>query len=299
MFRGKLKGAFKMGFYESVLVFICITVISVTGLYVLTGLTGLFSLGHAAFLSLGAYVAAVLVKNYDLPFIAAAIIAVLFTVFVGVLVGIPTVRLRRDYIALVTFGFGEALRAILNQLVNITGGAMGLSGIPRLTTLPMAIGSVIVVIILARNFKCSKFGRQCIAVRDDELSAKSLGMNATRVKMTAYLLSVAFTAYAGVLYAFYISYLEPGHFGWTKSAEWTIMVFFGGINSLTGAVFAGLFLTSLTEILRFAAEWRIATYCVLVLFILNFRPAGVMGEYELSVRSFKDILSWIKKGWGK
>ena len=279
-----------MDFILSIMVFTSITVIAVTGIFVISGLTGLFSLGQAAFMAIGAYVAGVLAVNYHLSFPVAGFVAVLVGLLAGAIVGLPAIRLRRDYIALATFGFGEAIAALLNQSVSITGGAMGLSGIPKKTGIELAVISALICIFIVRNFKYSKFGRQCIALREDELAAKSMGINVTRVKMVAFLLSAAITAYAGVLYAFYTTYVEPAMFVWTKSAEWIIIIYFGGINSLTGAVFAGILLTSLPEVLRFAAEWRGVIYCIVVIFILNFRPSGVFGEYELS-------FNWFRKWW--
>ena len=271
-----------MQFYISILTFTLISVIAVTGIYVLTGLTGMFSLGQAAFMAIGAYVSGYLVVKAGVPFVLAAIIAVIVSVMVGYIVGLPTVRLRRDYISLVTLGFGEAITALLNQAQSITGGALGFSGIPKITTLPLALISAIACIILISYLKNSKYGRQCIAARSDELEAKALGIDVPRIKMIAFLISVAVTSYAGVLYAFFTTYVDPGIFGWKKSAEWVIMVFFGGVNSLTGSIVGTIILTALPEFLRFAAEYRTVFYAILVLIIINFKPTGLFGEYELS-----------------
>jgi len=271
-----------MQFYISILTFTLISVIAVTGIYVLTGLTGMFSLGQAAFMAIGAYVSGYLVVKAGVPFVLAAIIAVIVSVMVGYIVGLPTVRLRRDYISLVTLGFGEAITALLNQAQSITGGALGFSGIPKITTLPLALISAIACIILISYLKNSKYGRQCIAARSDELAAKAMGIDVPRIKMIAFLISVAVTSYAGVLYAFFTTYVDPGIFGWKKSAEWVIMVFFGGVNSLTGSIVGTIILTALPEFLRFAAEYRTVFYAILVLIIINFKPTGLFGEYELS-----------------
>ncbi len=265
----------------SVITFTCITLLGVMGVFVVTGLTGLFSFGQASFMAIGAYVAGVLGIKYHMPFPLAIAAAVLCGLTAGLLVGLPTIKLRRDYISLVTFGFGEAIIAILNNSVSFTGGAMGLSGIPKYTSLWLVVLSAALCIYIVANFKYSKFGRQCLALRSDELAARSMGIDADRVKLTAFLLAAAITSYAGVMYGYYTTYVEPGMFDWGVSAEWIIIVFFGGINSLTGAVVAALTLASLPEILRFASEWRIVIYCVIVLIILNFRPTGIFGEYEL------------------
>ena len=273
-----------MGFLISLLTTTSITIVGVTGVFLITGLTGMFSLGQASFMAIGAYGAGVLAVSWGIPFPIAAGAGIVLSAVTAFLVGLPTIRLRRDYIALVTFGFGEAIIAILNNTVQITGGAM-------LTTFPLAFGSAVVVVALAWNFKRSRFGRQCLALKTDELAARSMGIDVDRLKMTAFVLSAAVTGYAGVLYAFYTSYVEPNNFNWTKSAEWIIMVFFGGIGSLSGAVLSAIILGSLPEILRFASEWRIVAYCLIVLAVINFRPSGLLGELELD-----DIFKAIRHG---
>jgi branched-chain amino acid transport system permease protein len=288
-----------MSFILSILTFTAITTIAVLGVFMVTGLTGLFSFGQAAFMAIGAYASGVLVTKFHVPFPVAILIALVFGLVFGLLIGLSTIRLRRDYISLVTFGFGEAIIAILNNMASVTGGAMGLSGLPLYTTPAIAITSVIVCIIFARNFKYSKFGRQCIALRNDELAAKGMGINVDKIKLTAFLLSAVMTAYAGVLYGFYTTYVDPSIFGWNRSAEWIIIVFFGGINSLTGAVVSGLILGALPELLRFASEWRIVIYCTFVLLIINFRPQGLFGTYELNLKKLfqkKQQLDQVNKG---
>ena len=282
-----------MEYIFAVLTFTGITVIGVLGSYLVTGLTGLFSFGQAAFFSVGAYTSAMLVKDLGVPFLLAVPAAMAVGLLAGFLVGYPTVRLRRDYISLVTFGFGEAIIALLNNSANLTGGAMGLSGIPQYTNFAIVWGSVAVCLALAVGYKHSKYGRQCLALRADELAAKAMGINVNRIKLVTFLFAAAMTSYAGVLYAFYTTYVEPGAFGWIVSAEWIIIVFVGGINSLTGSVFATLLLTGLPEMLRFASEWRIAVYCVIVLLIINYRPIGIFGEFELT---FKWLRQLGKKG---
>jgi branched-chain amino acid transport system permease protein len=277
----------------STLTFTGIALIGVLGVYMVTGLTGLFSFGQAAFLAIGAYVSAVLCKSLDLPLPLAAFVAMLVGLAAGLLVGLPTVRLRRDYISLVTFGFGEAIIAVLNNTANITGGAMGLSGVPQRTGFPLVLASVVVCLAIVMSYKNSKYGRQCLALRNDELAARSMGINVERLKLLTFLIASVMTSFAGVLYVFYTTYVEPGAFGWVVSAEWMIIVFVGGVNSLTGAVVATVLLTGLPEFLRFASEWRIAIYCIIVLLILNFRPSGIFGEHEISLRF---LLQLFRKG---
>ena len=278
-----------MEYIASTLTFTGIALIGVLGVYMVTGLTGLFSFGQAAFLAIGAYVSAVLFKNLGFPLPLAALVAMLVGLAAGLLVGLPTVRLRRDYISLVTFGFGEAIIAVLNNTANITGGAMGLSGVPQRTSFLLVLASVLVCLAIVISYKNSKYGRQCLALRNDELAAKSMGINVERLKLVTFLIASVMTSFAGVLYVFYTTYVEPGAFGWVISAEWMIIVFVGGVNSLTGAVVATVLLTGLPEFLRFASEWRIAIYCIIVLLILNFRPSGIFGEHEISLRFLRQL----------
>ena len=276
---------------SNILTQVFITLIAVAGVYVLTGLTGMFSLGQAAFMAIGAYASGLLVLRAHLPIALACVLAVVMATGVGFLIGYPVVRLRRDYISLVTLGFGEAIAALLNRMTSLTGGASGLTGIPRTVGLGITAVSAVVVLVLVAFFKNSKYGRQCIALRGDELAAKAMGINVTKVKMTAFLLSVALTSYSGCLYAFYMSYVDPTGFGWKKSADWVIMVFFGGVNSLTGSTLGAFILSALPQALRSLQSYRYVIYAILVLIILNFKPSGLLGEWELSPRNIRALFT--------
>lgn len=281
---------------SNVLTQVFITLVAVAGIYVLTGLTGMFSLGQAAFMAIGAYASGLLVLRAGVPFALAAVLAVVLATAIGYLIGSPVVRLRRDYISLVTLGFSEAIIALLNRMTTLTGGASGLTGIPRKVGLPLALVSAVIAIALAAFFKTSKYGRQCIALKGDELAAKAMGINVTRIKMIAFLLSVALTSYSGVLYAFYMSYVDPSGFGWKKSADWVIMVFFGGVNSLTGSTLGAFILSALPQMLRGLQNYRYVIYAVLVLLILNFKPSGLLGEWELTPRHLRETFAKLRRG---
>ena len=280
-----------MKLFLYVLTQVCITLVSVCGIYILTGLTGMFSLGSAAFMAIGAYVSGLLVLKAGLNMYAAFAAAIIFSVGIGYVIGFPIVRLRRDYISLVTLGFGESIAQLILLLSQFTGGAFGLIGVPRRVDVWFTLISAVIVIAITAFFKTSKFGRQCIAVKSDELAAQAMGINASRVKMTAFLMSCALTSFAGCLYAFYVGYVGPTDFGWKKSADWVIMVFFGGVNSLTGSIFGGAFLTFLPQYMQALNKYRYIVYAVLVLIILSFKPNGVFGEWELSPRNLKRLFS--------
>ena len=271
-----------MDYIYSILTLTGITMIGVMGTYMVTGLTGQFSFGQAAFMAVGGYVSAMLTLRFNLPFPIVAVVGAASATLAGLLVGLPTVRLRRDYISLVTFGFGEAIISVLNNSAQLTGGAEGLVGIPKRVDLPLVLASVVCCLFLVACYKNSRYGRQSLALRTDELAARSMGIDVNRIKLVTFLFASAITGYAGVLYAFYSQYLEPGYYNWTVSAEWLIIVFVGGINSLTGAMFSAVVLTSLPELLRFASAWRIIIYCIIVLLIINYRPNGIFGDWEIS-----------------
>jgi len=279
-----------MRLFLYVLTQVCITLVSVCGIYILTGLTGMFSLGSAAFMAIGAYVSGLLVLNFGMNMYLAFLLAIIFAVVVGYIIGFPVVRLRRDYISLVTLGFGESIAQLILLLSQYTGGAFGLIGVPRKVNVWFTLVAAIIAISLTALFKTSKYGRQRIAVKSDELAAKAMGINASKVKMIAFLLSCAMTAFAGCMYAFYVGYVGPTDFGWKKSADWVIMVFFGGVNSLTGSIFGGAFLTFLPQYMQALNKYRYIVYAILVLFILNFKPNGLFGEWELTPRNMKRAL---------
>ena len=276
-----------MALLQNILTQAFITVIAVCGVYVLTGLTGMFSLGQAAFMAIGSYASGLLVIKAGIPVPVAILIAVVLAMVVGYLIGYPVVRLRRDYISLVTLGFGEAIAALLNRMTTLTGGASGLTGIPRCIGLEVATISAVAAIALVAFFKTSKYGRQCIALRGDELAAKAMGINVTKIKMIAFILSVALSSYSVCLYSFYMSYVDPSGFGWKKSADWVIMVFFGGVNSLTGSTLGAFILSALPQFLRDLQNYRYVIYAVLVILIINFKPSGLLGEWELTIGNIK------------
>ncbi len=268
-------------YVESVLTFTSITCITVCGLYILTGLTGMFSLGQASFMALGAYAAAVLGKLYHWPFIPCLLVGIILSVVTGFLSGYPIMRLRKEYLTLITLCYGEAIIALLNQS-NITGGALGMSDIPKHTTLIIAILFLIFGIYFAWCFRHSKFGRMAIAIKSDELASKSMGINMAAVKMRSFLCAAGLAGLAGGLYAFYLQYVDPSLFGWRKSGEWVAWVFFGGVNSLTGSIVATFGLSALSQFFSRFADYQVLIYSAMVLLVLNFKPNGVFGYWELS-----------------
>lgn len=283
-------------YYLSVFTFVGISIIGVLGTYLVTGLTGMFSLGQSTLMAVGAYCAGITVVKMGFPVPIAFVVAILITAILAFLIGAVALRLRQDFFALVTFGFGEAIRAILNNAVSLTGGASGLAGVPMKVTFPLVAVCLAVAIFVTYRLKKSNLGRRSMAIRDNELAAEVLGIPAYRHKLLVFVIGSVFAGFAGCLYVFYTTYIEPATFGWLKSAEWIIMVYFGGRGSITGAVVSGLVLLSLPELLRFADEYRTIIYCISVILILSFRPNGIMGDKELSL---KGIVQTAKRLGGK
>lgn len=271
-----------MSFYTSLYISTCISLIGVLSLYLLVGLTGIFSMGQAAFMAVGAYAAGLLALRSPLPMPVNVVLAVVVGMLFAYGVGLPVIKLRRDYIALITLAFGEAIVALLNNATGFTGGSLGLNGIPRLVNAPMVTVCLIACIYFVVNFKRSRFGRQCLAVKSDEISAEAMGINTNRIKMLAFVFAGGLTAFSGALWAYLTTYVEPNAFAQKLSVEWIIVVFIGGVNSLSGSLTAGVLLYLLPEVLRFTSNLRILIYSVIVLLIINFMPKGLFGSYEFT-----------------
>jgi branched-chain amino acid transport system permease protein len=268
-------------FYLKVLEITSLYTILVLGVYLMTGLTGLFSLGQGGFVSIGAYTAAIAFLRFGVPFPIALIFAVLMGAVLGFLVGIPTLRLRRDYFLLVTFGLGEMVRAGLLHLAQLTGGALGMAGLPRKVGLPLILGSIVVITFITYSLKRSRFGRDCIAIRDDELAASMMGINVYAHKMKVFIISSAITAYGGALYAFNILFIEPNLFNWLESAKLIIITFVGGLNSIAGVIAASAIYYSFGEFFRFIDVWRDVLLAVVVILVIIFRPGGLFQGLSL------------------
>jgi branched-chain amino acid transport system permease protein len=273
-----------MIFYLKVAEITLLYTILVLAIYPLTGLTGLFSLGQGAFVSLGAYTAAISYLKFGAPFPVAILLAVAMGVLGGIVVGLPTLQLRRDYFLLVTFGFSEMVRALLLWTAQLTGGALGIAGLPRRVDLPLIAVSTAALLFLIGNLKRTRFGRACVAIRDDELAAQAMGINVYGHKMKVFVLASVISAYGGALYAFNIMFIEPGLFDWLESAKLIVIVFVGGLNSLSGTFITSLLYYTFGEFVRFASVWRDVLLALLVILIVIFRHRGLFGDWEASWR---------------
>lgn len=281
-----------MDYIYGVIAVICIEIIATVGLAVFTGFTGLFSLGHAAFMAIGAYTSAILTYFYNVSFVPALIAGMVMAGAVSVILGFPTLRakLRGDYFAIATMGFGEAVRVILENL-SITQGARGLPGIKHYTTLPVAILFMVLIVWLTKNFLWSKYGRNAIAVREDAVAAEMAGIDIFKVRMLSLVYSAACCGLAGGLFAHYLNFIQPVMFTSILSTQLTSAVVAGGIGSLTGPILAIALFIAVPEVLRVANMWRLVAYGLILVLIMIFRPSGIMGYHELSFETIKSLFS--------
>lgn len=272
----------------TLLILIGINIIIVLGLNLITGVTGQLSLGHSAFMSIGAYTSALVMLTMDIPFIIAIILATVMAGVIGGLFGVPILRLRGDYLAISTLGFAEIVRVILlNVKVTVHSSEVklstGLSGIPGGTNIYLVTILVIVGILFMIGLERSKFGLALRSIREDEVASQMMGIDIARHKVVAFAIGSAFAGLGGALYASYISVISPGDFGFMRSIELLCMLVLGGMGSIVGVVAGTTVLTAIPEILRFASEYRMIMYGIVLIFMMVFRPRGLFGNIRVNV----------------
>ncbi len=285
------------GYVSGILILSGINLMTVLGLSLLTGFTGLFSFGHAGFMAIGAYIAATMTMKLSIPFIFALLIGGFAAMLVSLLLGKLTLNLKGDYFCIATLGFGEATRLILDN-VQYFGGARGLANIPTVgttTLLNVVIINIFAIVALVFIIK-SKHGRNMVAIREEELAAQTIGINVFKYKLTALAISALYAGIAGGLMAHYLGYIQPLMFKMVKSTELTIIVIFGGLGSVSGSVVGTILLTFLPEVLRSFSEWRLVIYGAAVIIIMITRPQGLMGGKEIS---FKPFLKFVRRKTNK
>ena len=279
---------------------ICLAGINITlavSLNLINGFTGQFSIGHAGFMAIGAYVSAYFTVTFGdrlrsaLPFVpsvgreslvllAALSLGAICASIAGFVVGVPSLRLRGDYLAIVTLGFGEIIRVfILN--IDAVGGARGYSGIPRLANFFWIYLFAAATIMVVSRIVRSSFGRTLIAIREDEIAAEAMGVHTTRAKVISFVVSSAMAGVAGGLFAHYLMYVHTNSFTFLKSFEIIIMVVIGGLGSISGSVLGAVLYISLTEGLRQFAQYRMILFSLLLIVIMIVRPQGILGHREV------------------
>lgn len=284
--------------YKSqILIIIGINIILAASLNLIIGFTGQLALGHAGFMSIGGYTAAMMTLKFHVPFPLALIIGGLFAALISYLFGLPILRLKGDYLAISTLGFGEIIRVIIVNL-DFLGGPRGLAGIPKRTTFTWVYVITVLTVLIIYNIINSTFGRAMISVREDEIASESMGINTTKYKLLAFVIGGFFAGVAGGLYAHLIMFLDPKSFDFMKSMDILIYVVFGGMGSISGSILSASILTYLPEVLRSIADLRMILYAVLIIVLMLFRPEGLMGSKELSLNTFRKLsdIKGLKRG---
>ena len=275
--------------YQNLLITICINIILAVSLHVIIGITGQFSIGHAGFLAVGAYISAIFTMKLALPFLVAILAGAVVAAIAGIIIGVPTLRLKGDYLAIATLGFAEIIRIIFVN-IDYVGGAAGMQ-VSQQSTWTTAFVLVVITIIFIANFTKSRHGRACIAIREDEIAADSMGINTTYYKVVAFTLGSFFAGVAGAIYAHNFYIIQPTAFGFLKSFDILIYVVLGGLGSLSGAVIAAIFLTIVSDYLQEFSSTRMILYSLVLIVVMLYRPTGLMGTKEIT-----DLLRFGKKG---
>jgi branched-chain amino acid transport system permease protein len=278
-------------YYIGVLRLIMINMIEVTGYVLLAGWTGIFSLGHAGFVAVGAYTSSLLIMRVGIPWPLAVACGGLTAGMVSLPIGLASLRLKAGYFAICSLAFGETIRLILANSESI-GGSRGIPGVPTShSTLPIILAVLVAGLFIVIRIKGSKFGRQFVAVRDDALAASAMGINTPRVKQTALAISAVYCGVGGAFYASYLAFIQPSIFSSTMSSALSTFVVFGGLGSLTGGLLGAFVITALTESFRAFASYRLFFYGLALVIIIALRPSGILGTWELTPDSIRRLLN--------
>ncbi|MGT2926837.1 branched-chain amino acid ABC transporter permease [Streptococcus cuniculipharyngis] len=275
-------------YYVQILMGIGISMIMALGTNLILGFSGQFPLGQAGFMAVGAYATAIMTKSlptyagFYLSMLVGAVIAAL----VALVVGIPTLRLKGDYLAIATLGVSEVIRMVIINGGNLTNGAAGLTGILQYTTWPIVFFFVVLIVILVLNYLRSPMGREVIAVREDEIAAESMGVNTTKAKVLTFVIAAIMASVAGSLYVGYLGTAVPKDFTILRSIDYLIVAVLGGLGSVTGTVVAAVVLGVLNMFLQNFSDLRMIIYSLALILVMVFRPGGLLGTKELMLSKF-------------
>ncbi|MDR1832880.1 MAG: branched-chain amino acid ABC transporter permease [Fusobacteriaceae bacterium] len=292
-------------YIQGIMMTTCIAIVMSTSLNLATGFLGQVTLGHAGFMSIGAYTSAIVtctlrdagiltgsagadITRFLFGMLCGGVLAAIF----GVFVGIPALRLKGDYLAIITLGFGEIIRVVI-QNMEITRKGRSYIGIDSLSNLYVVFWVMVTSVSVIYALVNSKYGRAFMSIREDEVASGASGINTTYYKVLAFTISAFFAGVGGTIYAHYIVTLQPSTFNFSKSTEYMIIVVLGGRGSLTGSVVAAVFLTALPELLRTFSTYRMLAYSVALVFVMIYKPGGVFGSYEFS------LVQTLRKFFGK
>lgn len=271
-------------YYQNTLMTIMFNIIYAIGLNLVLGVAGQFSLGHAGFIAIGAYSAAILTKQMSNPNLGLAAgigIGVMIAIGVALVVGIPTLRLKGDYLAIATLGVSEIIRVLINNWRDLTNGPAGISGIPNVNSVWLTYTLMVITTIIILNYVYSSVGRATHAIAQDEIAAEAMGVRVTRYKVAAFVIGAATAAIGGALQATFIGVVTPGDYTFNRSIDVLIIVVFGGIGSFTGTVIAAIVLGILNLILQDYGQLRMVLYALALILIMIFRPGGLLGTKEI------------------
>lgn len=298
-------------YFYQLLVFFGINSILAMSLNLINGFAGQFSIGHAGFMAVGGYFSSALsvyqgeklisVLNFLpgnlsqlLVFFIFLLLGGLASASLGLIVGIPTLRLRGDYLAIATLGFGEIVRVIILNL-DVVGGPRGFPGIPQRTDLSWVIFWFIICFLLIKNLINSSHGRAIISIREDEIASETMGINTTFYKVLAFTIGAFFAGIAGGLFAHYLMMLHPSSFTFFRSVEILLMIVLGGMGSITGSILGAFVLTILPEALRGFTYLRLVIYSIILISVMLLRPKGLIGGKEISLIELKKIYAKVNK----
>jgi branched-chain amino acid transport system permease protein len=262
----------------------------------IVGITGQLSLGQAGFLAIGAFGCMFFHLDLGLPLPLAALCAILVTAFAGFLIGFPVLKLSGDYLAIVTLGFGEIIRVVFNNLKFLTGGPNGrtFTTVMKMNgELAFFVTTAVLVVVLAllQNFLRSTYGRAIMACREDEIAANSSGISVFRYKMLGFVIAAFIAGIGGSLFAMVDGFVQPSAAQFLRSIDYLIYVVLGGMGSMTGSILAAYVLTYLQEALRFLQDFRLLIYPLILIFVMLFRPQGLLGMKELSFVGLVDRIT--------
>lgn len=270
-------------FHQITLVTIMFNIIYAVGLNLVLGVAGQFSLGHAGFIAIGAYSAAIVMTKYEGGYkglFLGMLLGAIFALVIALIVGIPTLRLTGDYLAIATLGVSEIIRVLINNLRDITNGPAGISGVPIVTDWRLTYVFLALTTILILNYAYSSVGRATMAINQDQIAAEAMGVKITRYKVTAFALGAMTAAIGGALQASFLGIVTPQDYTFNRSIDVLIIVVFGGIGSFTGTFIAATILGILNLILQDYGQLRMIIYAIALILIMIFKPSGLLGTKE-------------------
>ena len=283
------------GYAIGVITLLAINCVAALGVSLFTGFTGVFTLGHAGYMAIGAYTAAILTVEYGVHYVVAIIAGGILAMILAYLIGIPTLKLVGDYYAIVSLGLGEAIRLIIENWNSVTRGARGYPGIDGYTTMPVAVCFFIVLAVAMFFLVNSTYGRAFKACRDDYVAASLLGFNTAHFRVLSLAISGFYCGVSGGLLAGYMSFIQPVMFDMAKSTELVSVVVFGGLGSMSGCLIGTTILTLVTELFRPISQYRMLIYGLVLVLVMVLRPEGIMGTSELTPGYIKRLFSRKKK----